>query len=194
MCLARIPPHSAVCFEDSPGLRLRRSFGFLRRLGLVAFGAREVVDDLGLLAGGFFFGGDVGVEELIADVGENGGAAGRDAAFGHEDEEAEEVFAKVLGGGEVSAVGEEILGEVGKVAGGRRESDDSLAEMIGTESGLRFQAGVTAALAVGEAIDTAGAGWHRAGQTGGLGLRNGGHGLQNFYVEDGCGHGFLIFL
>jgi len=34
----------------------------------VVFGAREVEDHLGLLVRGFFFGGDVGVEELVANV------------------------------------------------------------------------------------------------------------------------------
>jgi hypothetical protein len=103
------------------------------------------------------------MQELVDDVSENGGAARGHAAFGHQGEEPSEIFAHIFGGGELELAVEEVFGEVGKVAGGRRESDDSLTEMIGTESGLRFQAGTTAALAVGEAIDTTGAGWHGAG-------------------------------
>ena len=81
----------------------------------VAFGAGEVEEDLLGLVVRLFFGDDVGEQELVADVGENGGAARRDAAFGHE--EAEKALAKVLGGGEVGAFGEEVLGEVGGVNG-----------------------------------------------------------------------------
>lgn len=84
---------------------------------LVALGAREVKDDLFGLVAGLLFGDDVGMQELVADVHQNGGAARRDAALGHEDEEAEEVVAKVFGRGEVFAAGEEILGEVGRVIG-----------------------------------------------------------------------------
>ena len=79
--------------------------------------AREVEENLLLLAGGLLFSDDVSVQELVADVGQNGGTARRDAALGHEDQEAEQVIAKVLGGGEVGAFGEEILREVGGVIG-----------------------------------------------------------------------------
>ena len=108
----------------------------------------------------------MGVEELVDDVGEDGCAAGRDAALGHQDEEASEKLAQIFGGGELERAAEEGFGEIGEVTGDWRESDDSLAEMIGTEAGLGFQAGTAAALAIGEAKDTAGAVWGGARQIG----------------------------
>jgi hypothetical protein len=92
--------------------------------GLVALGAREVEDDfLGLVVQFLFFLLDdaVGMQELVGDVGENGGAAGRDAAFGGMDEEAGKKFAQVFRGGEMLVAGEEVLREVVRVTGGRRE-------------------------------------------------------------------------
>jgi hypothetical protein len=62
----------------------------------------------GLLA----FDGVVGVEELVGDVGEYGGAARGDAAFGDEDEEASEELVDVHGGIEWGELGEEVGGEV----------------------------------------------------------------------------------
>ncbi|SRR5712692_10116315 len=155
--MSRVFPPFLFCFP----IEISHSGGLS-----VALGAREIEDDwLGLVVQFLFFLLDdaVGMEELVGDVGENRGAPGRHTALGGLDEEAGKEFAQVFGGAEMGQAAEEVLGEVGKVAGGRRESDDSLTEMIGTESGLRFQAGETAALAVGEAIDTTGAGWHGAG-------------------------------
>jgi len=78
-------------------------------------GAREVEDDLlGLVVEFLFFLLDdtVGVKELVGDIGENGGAAGRHAAFGGLDEEAREEFAKVVRGGEFGEAAEEVPGEI----------------------------------------------------------------------------------
>jgi hypothetical protein len=65
-----------------------------------ASGAREIEDDLlglGVFLVQFLLDNAVGMQELARDVGENGGAAGRDAAFGGLDEQAREEFAQVLG-------------------------------------------------------------------------------------------------
>jgi hypothetical protein len=78
-------------------------------------GVRDVEDDLGVFLGGFEGDGAVGVEELVGDVGEDGGAAGRDAAFGDEGEEAAEKLADVDAGGEFGEFGEEVGGEVFRV-------------------------------------------------------------------------------
>jgi hypothetical protein len=60
--------------------------------------------------------GAVGVEELVGDVAKDGGAAGGDAAFGYEDEEAGEELADIGTGGELGEFGEEFGGEVGEIA------------------------------------------------------------------------------
>src|SRR5712664_3328356 len=63
----------------------------------------------------FAIDGAVGVEELVGDVGEDGGAAGGDASFGDEGEEAGEELADVGAGGEFGKFGEEVGGEVFRV-------------------------------------------------------------------------------
>ena len=54
----------------------------------------------------------MGMEELVGDVGEDGGAAGGDAAFGDEKEEAGEELVDVDGGVELGEFGYEVGGEV----------------------------------------------------------------------------------
>ena len=110
------------------------------------------------------------MQELVGDVGKDRGATGRDAAFGHQDEETGKEFAEVFGGGEVSVAGEEVLGEVGGVAGGKREGKGLQMEVIRTKTGLGFQAWATAALAIGEAMQAARAGGRGAGCASGFGL------------------------
>jgi len=56
--------------------------------------------------------GAVGVWELVGDVGQDGGAARRDAALGDEDKEPGEELADVDGGVEFGKLGEEFRGEV----------------------------------------------------------------------------------
>ena len=126
----------------------------------------------------------MGVKELVADVGEHGSAAGRDAAFSHEDEEAEEVFAKVLGGGEVPAVGEEILREVGGVIGERRkDGSELLAEMPDTKAGFGICGTKAAPCGILIAILAAGIGQRCAGHDGRRRfwrLCDGGFGAEDF--------------
>jgi hypothetical protein len=118
----------------------------------VALRARQIHDDLLRLVVRFFLDGAVGMQELVGDVGENGGAARPDAAFGHLDEEAREELADVGAGGEIGEFGEEVGGEVGGVTWGRRERDGDRMKVARTKAGLGFQAGQRAALAIGEAI------------------------------------------
>lgn len=61
----------------------------------------------------------VGVEKLVGNVGQDGGAAGADATFGDENEEASEELADVNGGGEIRELGKEVGGEVFEVILGR---------------------------------------------------------------------------
>ena len=136
----------------------------------------------------------MGMQELVRDVGENGGAARGDAALGHQDEEAGEEFAEVLGGGEMRVGREEVCGEVGGVTGGRREGSLQM-EMIRTKTGLGLQAWSTAALSVGEAMQAARASGRRAGGcAGAFGLRTYSLCVQDFHIGDLGGHGFLSFL
>jgi len=112
------------------------------------------------------------MQELVGDVGKDRGAARGDSALGHQRKEAGQEFAKVLGGGEVSVAAEEVFGEVSGVTRGRRYGGGLQMEMIGTRAGLGFQAWATAALAIGEAMQTAGARGRGARCcAGGLGLR-----------------------
>jgi len=57
----------------------------------------------------------VGVEELIGDASENGGASRRDAASGDQSEEAGEKLAEINSGRELREVGEEVGGEVFRI-------------------------------------------------------------------------------
>ena len=57
----------------------------------------------------------MGVEELVGDVGKDGGAARGDAAFGDEGEKAAEELADVDAGGEFGEFGEEVGGEIFRV-------------------------------------------------------------------------------
>ena len=57
--------------------------------------------------------GAVGVEELVGDVGQDGGAARGDATFGDEDKEQGEELGDVDGGVELGELGEKFRVEVG---------------------------------------------------------------------------------
>lgn len=90
---------------------------------------------MGRLCGFLFLDGALRMEKLAGDEGEDGSAAGRDAAPGHLDEKTGEEFVDVLGGREFGeAVGEEVKGEVRGVTGGL---EDGGAEMAGTETRVR---------------------------------------------------------
>jgi len=136
----------------------------------IKFGAREVEDDgLGLGVQFFFLQHNaVGMQELVGDVGKDRGATGRDAAFGHQDEETGKEFAEVFGGGELGMTGEEVFREVGGIIGeGREDGRDLLAEMLGTKAKLRFRSSQAATGAILIAMLAARAGWRRAGACGG---------------------------
>ena len=165
--------------------------GALWRNVIVTLGARKIEDELGLLVGGFLFSGDVGMQELGGDVGQNRGAAGRDVAFRHEDEEASEIFAKVLGGGELEWTSEEVFGEVGEVVAGWEARGEPLAEMARTKAELRLRTRKAAVLAIFIAMLAAGAG--RGSGSGGVGFRTGRFWSQDFYVWGLCGHGWSSF-
>ena len=109
------------------------------------------------------------MQELVGDVGEDRSAAGRDAAFGHEDEEASEIFAKILGGGEFEWTAEEVFGEVGEVVAGGEARGEPLAEMARTKAELGLRTRKAAALAIFIAMLAAGAVGGPGG--GGLGFR-----------------------
>src|SRR6266852_4544755 len=64
----------------------------------VAFGARQIHDDFLGLVVRFFLDGAVGVQELVGDVSEDGGAARPDAALGDLNEETGEELADVGAG------------------------------------------------------------------------------------------------
>lgn len=64
--------------------------------GLVGPGAWEVEDDLFGLVFRFLVDGAMGMEELVGEVAEDGGAAGRDAALGDLEDEPGEEFLDVL--------------------------------------------------------------------------------------------------
>jgi len=116
-------------------------------VGEVALGARHVEDDLSGL-GVFLFGdGGEGAEELVGDVGEDGGAAGGDFVLREEEEQAREEIVDLCGGGEVVEVGGEGGGDFGGLGlgcGGRLR-------VPGTER-LAAEAEQAATHAVGEAI------------------------------------------
>ena len=86
-------------------------------VGLLAGWAGDIADldywDLLLeLKKVFAVNGAVGVEELVDDVGQDGGAAGGDAAFGDENEEAGEKLVDVDTALELGELGEELGGQV----------------------------------------------------------------------------------
>ncbi len=159
----------------------------------VALGARQVEDDwLGLVVQFLFFLLDdaVGMQELVGDVSENGGAAGRHAAFGCLDEEARKEIAQVFRGGEMGVAGEEVRGEVCGVIGKRGEDGgDFQTEMARTKTKLRFQAAKTALGAIVIAMQAAGVGWRR------ISCGRGGWGFlcQDFYVWGLRVHGLSSF-
>jgi len=101
--------------------------------------------------------GAMGVEELVGDVGKDGGAAREYAAFGDEDQEAVEELVDVRGGIELREFGEEFREEVFRVAlGVRREgAGDAGLRVAEAKAKMSLQAGKPAALAIGIAIGTA---------------------------------------
>ena len=130
--------------------------GLWLRLGLfAAVWARRVKDDLRRLVRiflGIEFAVDRGksAEELIGDVGEDGGAAGRDFVFGEEEEEAGEEGVDGDGGAEFLEVGGEGGGGVGGFALVLLEPG-----VIGAIRGVRVEGEQAATHTVGEAMRAA---------------------------------------
>ena len=105
------------------------------RISLVAFGAREIEDELGRLFGFLFLDGALRMEKLIGDEGEDRCATRGNATLGHLDEKTGEEFVDVLSGREFGETArEEINGEVGGVTG---RLEDGGAKMAGTETRVR---------------------------------------------------------
>src|ERR1700686_1066252 len=100
--------------------------GGLRRIlvlrGLVTVGTWHIEDDGGFVAMFFLIDGGEGAEELVGDVGEDGGAASGDFVLGEEEEQAGEEVVDLDGGGEVGKVGGEGGSDFGGVGlpGGER--------------------------------------------------------------------------
>jgi hypothetical protein len=96
----------------------------------------------------------VGVEKLIRDVSENGGAPRRDAAFGDQGEETGEKLAKIDRGRELGELREEVGGEIFRVVVQLQGSGGfGQAEMVRTESEVRLRASEATTLPVGKAIN-----------------------------------------
>jgi len=94
---------------------LSRPVGQLVWERIVAFGAGEIDDDLlGLvvLPAELPGKGAMGMEQLVRDVRQNGGAAGRDATLGDEDEQPGEESLDVSGRLELRELGEEFGGKI----------------------------------------------------------------------------------
>src|SRR5216683_106857 len=131
----------------------------------------------------FAIDGAVGVEELVGDVGEHGGAAGGDAAFGDEDHQPGEELVDVDGGVELGEFGEEVGGEVFRVVldGHRNGRGGVCLGVAEARARVSWQAGEAAALAVGIKIRTAGEG----------GFPRGGNGIGDETGANRCGLDFL---
>jgi hypothetical protein len=99
----------------------------------------------------FAFDALVRVEELVGDVGEDGGAARGNAAFGDEGEETGEELADVHGGIELGELGEEVGGEVFGVG-----LQGKWAGVTETETGLSVQDAMAALAAVDGEMAAAG--------------------------------------
>jgi len=112
-----------------------------------ALGALHVENDRSLAAIFLFGDGGEGAEELVGDVGEDGGAAGGDFVLGEEEQQAREKVVYLGGGGEVVEVGGKGGGDFGGV-GWRRSGRLGVlrAERLAAE------ADEAATHAVGEAI------------------------------------------
>ena len=118
--------------------------------GTVALWTGHVKDDLRGL-GVFLFGdGGEGAEELVGDVGEDGGAAGGDFVLREEEQQAGEEVVDLGGGGEVV----EVDGEGGRDFGGVGLRRESHLGVLGAER-LGAKADESAPHPIGEAMVTA---------------------------------------
>src|SRR5712664_2380010 len=104
----------------------------------------------------FAIDGAVGVEKLVGDVGEHGGAAGGDAAFGDEDHQPGEELVDVDGGVELGEFGEEVGGEVFRIVLWRLGHGGAQGGMAETKMRAGVEDGETAAGTVGGEMAAAG--------------------------------------
>ncbi len=152
----------------------------------IAFGAREVEDDFLGLVVQFLLDDAVGMQELVGDVGKNGGAAGGHAALGGLDEEAGKEVAQIFRGGEMGVAGEEVFGEVVEIAGHGKEGSLGFPLRVSlAKAGVGGLCGKATALAIGIAMLAAG--------VSGRGIAYCGE-AWGFWVQDFClgglsGHG-----
>jgi len=134
---------------------------------LVTFWARNVPNDFWgdifrVVVLGFFFHGGEGAEELVGDVGQDGGASGRDAVLGEKEQEAGEEVVDGGGGGEFGEAGGEGGGEIGGLAAifgelGVAGTIASVCDFFAGEAGRGRSESAPfgrelAALAIGEAV------------------------------------------
>jgi len=127
----------------------------------VTLWAGHVEDDfLGLVVFGLGFqdNGAVGVEELVGDVGQDGGAARRDAAFGDKDQELGEELVDVNRALELGGFGEEVGRKVFRVVVDvhRKGNGSDCLGVAEAKARVRWKAGKAAALAVGIEIGAMG--------------------------------------
>jgi len=99
--------------------------------------------------------GAVGVEELVGDVGQDGGAARGDAAFGDENEEPGKKLVDVNAGIEFGELGEKVGGEIFRVVLWRLGRGGAQGGMAETKVRTGVEDGETAATAVGGEVAAA---------------------------------------
>jgi hypothetical protein len=128
------------------GHGVQRSIGAGRIVG-----AGHVDDDRSGLGFFLFCDGGKGAEELVGDVGKDGGAPGEDFVLREEEEQTREEVVDLGGGGEVVEVG----GEGGGDFGGVGLSRSSGLSVLGTER-LAAEAGQATTHTVGKAMVAAG--------------------------------------
>ena len=123
-----------------------------------ALGALHVENDRSLAAIFLFGDGGEGAEELVSDVGEDGGAASGDLVLGEEEQQAREEVVDLGGRGEVVEVGGEGGGDFGGLGWGRSGSLRVLrAERLSAEADEAATHAVgEAKVAASRAIDGAG--------------------------------------
>ena len=120
----------------------------LARKGVVGDSVDEVDGAVGVGRGVFVDGGKA-AEEKTGDIGENGGAAGRDVSLGQESVKVGQGVVDALGGLESGGLAGEVMGEVAVLVGLKRSAGMIEAEIYG---GVDYG---HAAAAVGSVVLTA---------------------------------------
>jgi len=123
---------------------------------LLTLGAGNVPDNFDggifrVVVLGFFLHGGEGAEELVGDVGEDGGAAGADAVLGEKEQQAGEEVVDGGSGGEFGETVGEGVGEIGGFAAIFGEFG-----VAGAEAGVGVVDQDSAAFAIGELLAAAG--------------------------------------